>query len=215
MVRRDGLTQAATPAEIRQLCQNPGGDGSDLDLPRSGVSVVSAQRRAGIWHYEVRDLRTTAGVTRDRAQGLWSYAIEQHEKLRDGSESLDTIKWRRIGLWRTYVQGGRPKYDLVHRDSSGVIDHIFYGVSDWGLGIQWQQLINTYAPQLPVDTVTFDDENPTAAATPAVATTQAAAYVPNMPAMQFPAFQGDRKPRWRWPRSHHPHLARRTSQAPF
>ncbi|NBU63341.1 MAG: ATP-binding protein, partial [Chloroflexia bacterium] len=153
MVRRDGQTQAATPIEVRQLCQNPGGDGSDLDLPRSGVSVVSAQRRAGVWHYEVRDLRTTAGVTRDRAQGLWSYAIEQHEKLRDGSESLDTIKWsNQIGLWRTYVQGGRPKYDLVHRDSSGVIDHIFYGVSDWGLGIQWQHLINTYAPQLPVDT---------------------------------------------------------------
>jgi len=200
MVRRDGQTQAATPLEIRQLCQNPGGDGSDLDLPRSGVSVVSAQRRAGIWHYEVRDLRTTAGVTRDRAQGLWSYAIEQHEKLRDGSESLDTIKWtNQIGLWRTYVQGGRPKYDLVHRDSSGVIDHIFYGVSDWGLGIQWQQLINTYAPQLPVDTVTFDDENPTTATTtaaPAV-TAQTSAYPASMPPMQFPPFQGDRKPRWR------------------
>ncbi len=200
MVRRDGQTVAATPLEIRQLCQNPGGDGSDLDLPRSGVSVVSAQRRAGIWHYEVRDLRTTAGVTRDRAQGLWSYAIEQHEKLRDGSESLDTINWtNQIGLWRTYVQGGRPKYDLVHRDSSGVIDHIFYGVSDWGLGIQWQQLINTYAPQLPVDTVTFDDENLAATSAPAATSFAAhtSAYAPNMPALQFPPFQGDRKPRWR------------------
>lgn len=200
MVRRDGQTHAATPLEIRQLCQNPSGDGSDLDLPRSGVSVVSAQRRAGIWHYEVRDLRTTAGVTRDRAQGLWSYAIEQHEKLRDGSENLDTIKWTdQIGLWRTYVQGGRPKYDLVHRDSSGVIDHIFYGVSDWGLGIQWQQLINIYAPQLPIDTVTFDDENTpvTTTSTPNNMVVPPAAYVTNMPAMQFPAFQGDRKPRWR------------------
>ncbi|MCX6015334.1 MAG: ATP-binding protein [Chloroflexales bacterium] len=200
MVRRDGQTVAATPLEIRQLCLNPGGDGSDLDLPRSGVSVVSAQRRAGIWHYEVRDLRTTAGVTRDRAQGLWSYAIEQHEKLRDGSESLDTINWtNQIGLWRTYVQGGRPKYDLVHRDSSGVIDHIFYGVSDWGLGIQWQQLINTYAPQLPVDTVTFDDENLAATSAPAATSFAAhtSAYAPNMPALQFPPFQGDRKPRWR------------------
>lgn len=200
MVRRDGQTVAATPLEIRQLCQNSGGDGSDLNLPRSGVSVVSAQRRAGIWHYEVRDLRTTAGVTRDRAQGLWSYAIEQHEKLRDGSESIDTINWtNQIGLWRTYVQGGRPKYDLVHRDSSGVIDHIFYGVSDWGLGIQWQQLINTYAPQLPVDTVTFDDENLAATSAPAATSFAAhtSAYAPNMPALQFPPFQGDRKPRWR------------------
>lgn len=194
MIRRDAQSVAATPNEIKSLCITALNNGADLDLPRSGVSVVSAQRRAGIWHYEVRDLRTTAGVTYERAQGLWRYAIEQFEKLREGQENLDTIKWQgQIGLWRTYEQGGRPKYDLVHRDRHGTIDHIFYGVSDWGLGIQWQQLINTYAPQLPVGSVTFDDEQ--GATTPATSASHLA--VSPMQTMQFASFQGERRARWR------------------
>lgn len=200
MLRNEAQTVMATPDDLRRLCRPSQNNGADLDLPRSGVSIVSAQRRGGVWHYEVRDLRTTAGVTRDRAQGLWDYAIERHEDLRDGNANLEDIKWQgQLGLWRAYIQGGRPKYDLVHRDSHGVIDHIFYGVSDWGLGAQWQQLINTYAPQLAVDTVTFDDEQQAAAAqTPAashVTTSTAAVSVPVQPT--FPNFQGERRPRWR------------------
>lgn len=194
MIRREAQSVAATPNEIKSLCITALNNGADLDLPRSGVSVVSAQRRAGIWHYEVRDLRTTAGVTYERAQGLWRYAIEQFEKLREGQENLDTIKWQgQIGLWRTYEQGGRPKYDLVHRDRHGTVDHIFYGVSDWGLGLQWQQLINTYAPQLTVGSVTFDDEQ--GATMPATSTSHMAASP--MQTMQFASFQGERRPRWR------------------
>lgn len=200
-VRRAGATEPASPTELRALCQPTRADGADLDLPRSGVSIVSTQRRGGVWHYEVRDLRTTAGVTRDRAQGLWDYAIERHETLRDGSADLDEIKWHgQIGLWRAYVQGGRPKYDLVHRDSLGVIDHIFYGVSDWGLGAQWQHLIQTYAPQLAVENVSFDDEAATTH-TPHTATNIPAFSQATTPAAQpnthFPPFQGDRRPRWR------------------
>jgi len=198
MIRRDAQTALATPDELRRLCLPNQNNGADLDLPRSGVSIVSAQRRGGTWHYEVRDLRTTAGVTRDRAQGLWDYAIERHEDLRDGKANLEDIKWQgQLGLWRSYIQGGRPKYDLVHRDSHGVIDHIFYGVSDWGLGAQWQHLINTYAPQLAVDTVTFDEDQ--AQSTPSATTTPHTATLPvAMPTPQtFPNFQGDRRPRWR------------------
>ncbi|MFM7677564.1 MAG: ATP-binding protein [Roseiflexaceae bacterium] len=194
MIRREAQSVAATPNEIKSLCIAALNNGADLDLPRSGVSVVSAQRRAGIWHYEVRDLRTTAGVTYERAQGLWRYAIEQFEKLREGQENLDTIKWQgQIGLWRTYEQGGRPKYDLVHRDRHGTVDHIFYGVSDWGLGLQWQQLINTYAPQLTVGSVTFDDEQ--GAAMPVSNASSMATSA--MQTMQFASFQGERRPRWR------------------
>jgi hypothetical protein len=216
LVRRDLQTSVATPADLRLLCQPSRNDGADLDLPRSGVSIVSTQRRGGIWHYEVRDLRTTAGVTRDRAQGLWDYAIERHETLRDGSANLDEIKWHgQIGLWRAYIQGGRPKYDLVHRDSMGVIDHIFYGVSDWGLGNQWQHLIQTYAPQLAVDTVTFDEE----AGTPAPAATStpvASQSTPSIstPTAHFPAFQGERRPRWRG-RGAITRIWRDESQTPF
>ena len=150
-VRRDGETAPADRGEVIQLCRramaegasSPLDNGQDLDLPRSGVEIVAAQKRAGIWLYEVRDLRTTAGVTRDRAQGLWSYAISRYEDLRDGRIDIQSqAKWRgRLGLWRAYRQGNRTKYDLVHRDANGVIDHVFFGVSDWGLGEGWQALL--------------------------------------------------------------------------
>jgi len=150
-VRRDSEIAPADRGEVIQLCRramaegasSPLDNGQDLDLPRSGVEIVTAQKRAGMWLYEVRDLRTTAGVTRDRAQGLWSYAISRYEDLRDGRIDIQSqVKWRgRLGLWRAYRQGNRTKYDLVHRDANGVIDHVFFGVSDWGLGEGWQALL--------------------------------------------------------------------------
>ena len=149
--RRDGQTAPADRAEILQLCRralaegatSPLDGGQALDLPRSGVEIVGAQKRGGQWLYEVRDLRTTANVARDRAQGLWAYAISRYEDLREGRIDLHSqVKWHgRLGLWRAYRQGNRIKYDLVHRNADGKIDHIFFGVSDWGLSEGWQQLI--------------------------------------------------------------------------
>ncbi len=154
-VRRATETTPADRSEIIQLCRralaegvaSPLDNGQDLDLPRSGVEIVGAQKRAGQWLYEVRDLRTTAGVTRDRAQGLWAYAISRYEDLRDGKLDVQSqVKWRgRLGLWRAYRQGNRTKYDLVHRDANGVIDHVFFGVSDWGLSESWQALLGERA----------------------------------------------------------------------
>ncbi|HMO59860.1 MAG TPA: putative DNA binding domain-containing protein [Roseiflexaceae bacterium] len=151
-VRRDGETVPANRGEIIQLCRralaegasSPLDNGEEVELPRSGVEIVSAQKRAGIWNYEVRDLRTTAGVTRDRAQGLWAYAISRYEDMREGRIDVQSqVRWRgRLGLWRAYRQGSRTKYDLVHRDVNGVIDHVFFGVSDWGLGENWQALLS-------------------------------------------------------------------------
>lgn len=162
-VRRDAQTAAATRGEIIQLARralaqggtSPLDNGQDLDLPRSGVEIVDAQRRNGEWLYEIRDLRTTPGVSRDRAQGLWQYAIGRYEDLREGRVDLySQIKWAgRLGLLRAYQQGGRTKFDLVHRDANGVIDHIFYGVSDWGLSDAWNVLLGDLRPteQEPVE----------------------------------------------------------------
>ena len=153
--RQEGKTAIADRAEIIQLCRRalaegaatPLDNGQELDLPRSGVEIVDAQKRAGVWLYEVRDLRTTSGVTRDHAQGLWAYAISRYEDVREGRIDLQSqVKWKgRLGLWRAYRQGNRTKYDLVHRDVNGVIDHIFFGVSDWGLSPAWQALISDRA----------------------------------------------------------------------
>lgn len=152
-VRRDAETVPANRGEILQLARralangasSPLDNGQDLDLPRSGVEVVGAERRNGEWLYEIRDLRTTPGVSRDQAQGLWQYAISRHEDVRE--KRIDVyaqVRWvGRLGLLRAYQQGGRVKYDLVHRDANGVLDHIFHGVSDWGLSDAWISVVDS------------------------------------------------------------------------
>lgn len=194
-VRRDGETAPADRSEIIQLCRralaegavSPLDNGQDLDLPRSGVEIVGAQKRGGVWLYEVRDLRTTAGVTRDRAQGLWAYAISRYEDLRDGRLDVQSqVHWRgRLGLWRVYRQGNRTKYDLVHRDANGVIDHVFFGVSDWGLGENWQTLLSER------DTQAVENE-PRAFQEDESAPKDGAA---EMPVLEMP--WGERRYRWR------------------
>jgi hypothetical protein len=171
-VRREGETRPANRGEVMQLCRRalaeggstPLDTGEELDLPRSGVEIVSEQRRGGVWLYEVRDLRTTAGVTRDRAQGLWAYAISRHEDLRDQKVDLHSqVRWNgRLGLWRAYRQGHRTKYDLVHRDVNGVVNHVFFGVSDWGLSNGWLALLKEGSEDaIETDTTVFDqDEEP-------------------------------------------------------
>jgi predicted metal-dependent phosphoesterase TrpH len=167
--RRNGATVPADRGEVIQLCRRalaegevtPLDNGQELDLPRSGVEIIGSQKRGGMWFYEVRDLRTTAGVTRDRAQGLWAYAISRHEELREGRADVESqVKWHgRLGIWRAYRQGNRVKYDLVHRDANGVIDHIFFGVSDWGLSQGWQALLgNRNEETVEQDAQVFQDE---------------------------------------------------------
>lgn len=206
-IRRDGETAVADRGEIIQLCRralaegasSPLDNGQDLDLPRSGVEIVSGQRRNGVWLYEVRDLRTTAGVTRDRAQGLWAYAISRHEDLRDGRIDLQSqVRWRgRLGLWRAYRQGSRTKYDLVHRDANGVIDHIFFGVSDWGLSDAWIALLNEgNGEAVEVETQAFDREDETQP--PAVASINEAPITSQPePPQPDAANWGERRIRWR------------------
>jgi len=206
-VRREGETTIADRGEIIQLCRralaegasSPLDNGQDLDLPRSGVQIVTGTKRSGVWLYEVRDLRTTAGVTRDRAQGLWAYAISRHEDLREGRIDLQSqVKWKgRLGLWRAYRQGSRVKYDLVHRDANGVIDHIFYGVSDWGLSEAWAALLNESNGEAAVEqepqAFEREDEQP---APPA----EVPPPPPSAPAdngLPDPASWGERRVRWR------------------
>jgi hypothetical protein len=198
-VRRDGETTPADRGEVIQLCRraiaegasSPLDNGQDLELPRSGVEIVSAQKRTGVWLYEVRDLRTTAGVTRDRAQGLWSYAISRYEDLRDGRIDIQSqVKWRgRLGMWRAYRQGNRTKYDLVHRDANGVIDHVFFGVSDWGLGEGWQALLGEREGEaVENEPSVFHEDEAGIAPEP---------YDENLPSPDGDAPWGERRYRWR------------------
>ncbi len=151
-IRRNNETVPANRGDMMQLCRRALAEGGDsvlssdeeIDLPRSGVEIVNEQQRNSVWFYEVRDLRTTAGVTRDKAQGLWAYAISRHEDIREGRVDLySQVRWQGcMGIWRAYRQGNRIKYDLVYRDPNGIINHTFYGVSDWGLGDGWSELLS-------------------------------------------------------------------------
>ncbi|MBN1484432.1 MAG: putative DNA binding domain-containing protein [Chloroflexia bacterium] len=150
-VRRAGETRPATRQELLELISpRPHAAGTPsiaLDLPQAGVEIVGAHLRDGQWFYDVRDLRVTSGVTRQRAKGLWGYAIERHEALRQGRVDLGRLQWRgELGIWRSYYSGDRRVYDLMHRDSQGQIDHVFYGVSEWGLVHEWRELVETLAP---------------------------------------------------------------------
>lgn len=155
-LRREAQTVTANRGELIQLARralaqgvsSPLDNGQEWEMPRSGVEIVEAQRRNNEWVYEIRDLRTMPSVVRERAQGLWAYAIDRHADLRDGKVDLEGhIKWAgQLGLWRMYRQGNQVKYDLVHRDANGVIDHVFYGVTDWGLNSTWDVLLGQSVP---------------------------------------------------------------------
>lgn len=195
-IRRDGATIFAERSEIIQLCRqalaqgvsSPLDNGQALELPRSGVQVVGAQRRNGTWHYEVRDLRTTAGVTRDRAQGLWAYAINRFEDVRDNKLDVQSqVHWSgQYGVWRSYRQGNRVKYDLVHRNADGTIDHIFFGVSDWGLSNGWGGVLSIQEPEtIDQDSPAFEEDTPQ--------------FLPDLHEQNSPFERqwGERKYRWR------------------
>jgi hypothetical protein len=91
-VREGDETRPATRQELVGLVSGDAGPGpvtsEGFDLPQAGVAIVGARLRDGIWFYDVRDLRVTPGVTRQRAKGLWAYAIERHEALRQGRADL-------------------------------------------------------------------------------------------------------------------------------
>jgi hypothetical protein len=203
-MRRDAQTVPANRGEIIQLARralvggatSPLDNGADLDLPRSGVEVVGAERRNGEWLYEIRDLRTTVGVSREHAQGLWQYAVSRHEDVREKRVDVYAqVRWvGRLGLLRAYQQGGRVKYDLVHRDANGVIDHIFYGVSDWGLSDAWSAVV-TSVPAVEQDGVPPADQQEDEPVVLEAATPVDEHAAGSLPVGDAPGFGGRR---WRW-----------------
>jgi len=152
-VRQEGQTRPASRAEVLELAASGNAStaatSASLDLPHAGVEIVGAYLREGTWFYEVRDLRVTTSVTRPRAKGLWAYAIERQEALRQGRADVSRILWKGDrGVWRAYRSGDRRVFDLVHRDAGGRIDHIFYGVSEWGLTPRWREIVDSLRPPL-------------------------------------------------------------------
>jgi hypothetical protein len=164
-LRRGEETRPANRQELLNLISSGMAGGRTvpsrgLDLPQAGVEIVSAHLRDGIWFYDVRDLRVTSGVTRQRAKGLWAYAIERHEALRQGRVDLSQVEWRGDrGVWRAYHSGERRVFDLLHRDANGHVDHIFYGVSEWGLTPRWRDAVESLRSRFEQDTRPMTEED--------------------------------------------------------
>ncbi|MCP4425435.1 MAG: transcriptional regulator [Chloroflexi bacterium] len=108
--------------------------------PRTGVEIVSSQKRQGTIYHTVRDLRNgnlIKNVTRKSARKLWHYAITQAEA---GFPKPSDIKWQgNMAILDQRKKRDNVWYDLAMRDNGDI--HIYYGVTDSGLNDDWLTLI--------------------------------------------------------------------------
>ncbi len=115
-----------------------------LNAPRTGVEIVSSQKREGTYYHSVRDLRNgniIKNVTRSSARKLWHYAITQAEA---GMPKEKDIRWHNdMAVLDVRRKDDHTWYDLALRDGDDV--HIYYGVTDSGLNEQWQALVERYS----------------------------------------------------------------------
>ena len=115
--------------------------------PRTGVEIVSSEKRDGTIYHTVRDLRNgnlIKNVTRSSARKLWHYAITRAEA---GVPSAEQIEWHNdLSILNLRRRDNHVWYDLAMRDPEGV--HVYYGVTDSGLNEQWMELVEKSADQL-------------------------------------------------------------------
>jgi hypothetical protein len=111
--------------------------------PRTGVEIVSSEKRNGTIYHTVRDLRNgnlIKNVTRSSARKLWHYAITRTE---DGIPSKDSIKWQgNVAFLGQRRRDNYVWYDLAMRDDEGT--HVYFGVTDSGLNDEWLKLVEQY-----------------------------------------------------------------------
>ncbi len=108
--------------------------------PRTGVEIVTAEARKGVWYYSVRDLRNARvvhNVTLASARRLWQYAISEREK-----NPCDPQKLTWLGdtaIVKTYKRGGKVRYDLAQRAGDKL--YVYYGVTEDGIHGAWRNLV--------------------------------------------------------------------------
>jgi hypothetical protein len=109
--------------------------------PRTGVEIVAAEQRKGVWYYSVRDLRNNRvvqNVTLASARRLWQYAISEREK---NPLDFKNLQWTGdIAIVKTYKRGGKVRYDLAQRKGEALF--VYFGVTEDGIHGAWRQLID-------------------------------------------------------------------------
>ncbi len=154
--RQPALSAGRTPATGEQHILAPEGQpvpprpasargetpSQDIDLPRTGVEVVSFEERKGERVYTLRDLRNgnvVRNVTKASARRLWHYAITRFNGL-PADLAKAPITWQgNLGILGTEKQGNNVRYDLVQRQGSAY--RIYFGVTDDGIDGAWRELV--------------------------------------------------------------------------
>jgi hypothetical protein len=129
-----------TPVVPEAPTEKPAAVVQTFASPRTGVEIVSAEQRKGVWYYSVRDLRNARvvhNVTLKSARRLWQYAITEREKSPPDPKKL---KWvDDMAIVKTYRRGGKLRYDLAQRVGDKLF--VYYGVTEDGIHGPWRHLV--------------------------------------------------------------------------
>ncbi|MEW5720098.1 MAG: RNA-binding domain-containing protein, partial [Chloroflexota bacterium] len=131
--------EAAPTAPAESKIETPA-PALSMSPPRTGVEIVAAEQRKGVWYYSVRDLRNmrvVQNVTLKSARRLWQYAIAEREKSPLEPGKLTWVGG--IAIAKTYKRAGKVRYDLAQR--AGDQTFVYYGVTDDGVHGPWRNLI--------------------------------------------------------------------------
>lgn len=110
--------------------------------PRTGVEIVSVEKRGGVNYYTVRDLRNgnkVKNVTQKSARKLWHQAITRFSKLPEDMDQLNIQWYGNLGLLETLKYGKGVRYELVQRTPEGY--RYYFGVTDDGIHGAWKQVV--------------------------------------------------------------------------
>jgi hypothetical protein len=106
--------------------------GSTIEAPRTGVEIVTSEKRNDTLYHHLRDLRNgniVRNVTRQSARKLWHYAITQKE---DDKNNIGDAQWSNgITVLSAYKRAGKMRYDLAQRENGKV--RVYYGVTEDGV----------------------------------------------------------------------------------
>jgi PHP family Zn ribbon phosphoesterase len=128
------------PEQLPELKQVHGRQKPKSEPPRTGVEVVSSEKRQGTIYHTVRDLRNgnlIHNVTKSSARKLWHYAISQAE---EGPIDQRKVQWHNnMAVLKQRTKGDNIWYDLALREGKQI--HVYYGVTDSGLNDEWLALV--------------------------------------------------------------------------
>ena len=145
---RKGATETTTPPRVNTPVPVPqpvektknGRKQRAGEPPRTGVEVVTSEKRQGTIYHTVRDLRNgnlIHNVTKSSARKLWHYAITQAEA---GAVDPKKVQWHNnMAVLKQRSKGDNIWYDLALREGNQI--HVYYGVTDSGLNDEWLALV--------------------------------------------------------------------------